>query len=382
MKCDTGSAPRDRSALTYELTIIDGHNLVQRLTAEISGAVVQVRNSWPEVRRQPVAYGMRWASNCAVAAVRPARNPNTVAGCFVAIVIIASGFFLAALADHSLSPDDSKGPDIELVEMITPTSAPARIQHQASGIGAGLHGRVGFNKGTGEGAEHRLRDSHGGGGSGKHDILPSPQGRLFQPSEITAPILNPKLRNPALPQAGIDIDPALWKDQVAVSYGDPRSASATPAHGPGEGGNFGSGQGPGIGEGDGPGFGPGSKGNMGGGEKRPGGGEVGGGDGADPDDLDRVLRADKTIQRARVLLKPEPQYTEEARRNQITGTVILRVVFSRTAQVADIRVLQPLPFGLTEKAILAARQIKFLPAVKDNRPVSVYMQLEYNFNLY
>jgi hypothetical protein len=41
-----------------------------------------------------------------------------------------------------------------------------------------------------------------------------------------------------------------------------------------------------------------------------------------------------------------------------------------------------LPFGLTEKAIAAARLIKFVPAMKGGRPVSVHMQLEYNFNLY
>jgi TonB family protein len=83
-----------------------------------------------------------------------------------------------------------------------------------------------------------------------------------------------------------------------------------------------------------------------------------------------------------VLAKPEPQYTDEARRNQITGTVVLRVVFSRFGDVTNVRAVQSLPFGLTEKAIAAARQIRFLPAIKDGRPVSVYMQLEYNFNLY
>jgi hypothetical protein len=32
--------------------------------------------------------------------------------------------------------------------------------------------------------------------------------------------------------------------------------------------------------------------------------------------------------KARVLSKPEPTYTEAARKNQITGTVVLRAVFS------------------------------------------------------
>ena len=51
-------------------------------------------------------------------------------------------------------------------------------------------------------------------------------------------------------------------------------------------------------------------------------------------------------------------------------------------EVASIRAIQSLPFGLTEKAIAAARQIRFHPATYNGRPVNVHMQLEYNFNLY
>jgi hypothetical protein len=38
--------------------------------------------------------------------------------------------------------------------------------------------------------------------------------------------------------------------------------------------------------------------------------------------------------------------------------------------------------GLTEKAVAAARLILFAPATRNGQPVSMYMQLEYNFNLY
>jgi hypothetical protein len=44
--------------------------------------------------------------------------------------------------------------------------------------------------------------------------------------------------------------------------------------------------------------------------------------------------------------------------------------------------VQKLAGGLTEKAIAAARQIRFVPATRNGHPVSMYMQLEYNFNLY
>ena len=84
----------------------------------------------------------------------------------------------------------------------------------------------------------------------------------------------------------------------------------------------------------------------------------------------------------RILSKPEPQYTEEARKNQITGTVVLKVVFASNGSVTNIRTVSGLPNGLTERAIAAARQIKFVPATKDGHQVSMWMQLEYNFNLY
>jgi outer membrane biosynthesis protein TonB len=44
--------------------------------------------------------------------------------------------------------------------------------------------------------------------------------------------------------------------------------------------------------------------------------------------------------------------------------------------------MQALPYGLTTRAVRAARQIRFTPAEKDGKPVSMYIQLEYNFNLY
>lgn len=87
-------------------------------------------------------------------------------------------------------------------------------------------------------------------------------------------------------------------------------------------------------------------------------------------------------QKVRLVMKPEPAYTEDARRNAITGTVVLKCIFNYDGRVVNIRTASGLPHGLTEKAIEAAKRIKFLPAVKDGRFVSMWMQLEYNFNLY
>jgi TonB family protein len=86
--------------------------------------------------------------------------------------------------------------------------------------------------------------------------------------------------------------------------------------------------------------------------------------------------------KAALVWKPEPHYTEEARRNQVTGTVRLRLVLSPSGKITDIVALTLLPDGLTEKAALAASHIKFIPAEKDGRKVSQYVTIEYNFNIY
>jgi TonB family protein len=86
--------------------------------------------------------------------------------------------------------------------------------------------------------------------------------------------------------------------------------------------------------------------------------------------------------KARVLSKPEPSYTEAARQSGVTGIVVLRCVFGADGVVKHLLVIQGLPLGLTEQALKAARRIKFTPAMKDGVPVSMYIQLEYNFNLF
>jgi TonB family protein len=102
----------------------------------------------------------------------------------------------------------------------------------------------------------------------------------------------------------------------------------------------------------------------------------------DSTSYNRTFTGREVTEKARVLSKPEPQYTESARKYSVQGTVVLHAVFSSSGQVSSIRAVQRLPHGLTQRAIGAARNIKFIPATKDGHPVSMYIQLEYNFNLY
>ena len=330
----------------YQPTIIESGLLITRLTNQIAF-----------VKSDPLGFARQSARDLL---------STSNAMCAVAAIIIAVMMVLLNISAPGRTGDIPSVVDESMGELVM------------LDVKAGP-GRVGLSEGKGEGSGPTPKPAHGGGGGGNHNPIPQQTGKVPPPSQIPAAIpIAPPVNPPSLPVAGIDIDPALWKDLKAPVYGDPRSTSEIPSKGPGEGDGIGSNRGTGIGSGDGPGYGPGSDGNTGGGPK--GLGCCGPGSGSDRDG--RPYTGKEVEQRARLLSKPEPQYTEEARRNQISGTVMLRAVFSSGGEVIQIRALNTLPFGLTERAIAAARQIKFVPAMKGGHPVSVFMQLEYNFNLY
>src|ERR1043165_5148450 len=97
---------------------------------------------------------------------------------------------------------------------------------------------------------------------------------------------------------------------------------------------------------------------------------------------DRTFKQSEVTQKAIITYKPEPSFTEAARRYTVTGVVRIRGVLNRTGEVTDLNVVKWLPHGLTQKALDAARRIRFTPAQKDGHAVSQYIILEYNFNIY
>jgi TonB family protein len=383
-----GSAPAPQLApAEFHLTLIGDEGLGRRLRNQVWFVTEQVSQAWPSFRSDPIAFAGRRVAAGKTLVRQTLARPHVLSGATTALLVVAAVVLSVLLVEkHSpkmraQDPNDSSDEVLRTVEIDLRNETKAKDD---SGVGAGDKGRVGFGKGKGEGSGPKPARAQGGGGGGDLKPAPASLGRLPVPSIIPAPISTTMARLPqTLPEAGIDIDPALWKNLALSSYGDPRSKANTPSNGPGKDGGVGTGKGTGIGEGDGAGIGPGRKGNIGDGENGPGCCGGGGSRGNDSNpDLNRTYSAPEVNERARVLSKPEPQYTEEARRNSVTGTVILRVVFSRTGEVTNIRALQSLGGGLTEKAMAAARQIRFVPAKKNGQPVSMYMQLEYNFNLY
>jgi TonB family protein len=369
----------------FTLTLLPDAPLSRRLSAEIDFAVQQFKNNWPKFKDDPFGSIRFAARHVVTSAKQTIARPQTAFALMTSVLILTSAIVGVLVIERRGATRSVENEPADL-SVVTTLKFDSKSETQKDvGIGAGEKGRVGFERGKGEGSLPTPARAHGGGGGGTHSLLAASQGRPPIPSIIPAPIPTAAVRLPrALPVAGIDLDPALWRKLDYSSYGDPRTKSVEPSNGSGDGGGVGTGKGPGIGEGDGPGFGRGFGGNIGGDGNKPGGGGIGGSHGNDPNDDDRyrVYPPRDVSTRPRVISKPEPQYTEQARRDQITGTVVLRVIFSSSGDVTNINAVQKLGGGLTEKAIAAAHQIRFVPATRNGHPVSMYMQLEYNFNLY
>src|SRR5207253_2673968 len=94
------------------------------------------------------------------------------------------------------------------------------------------------------------------------------------------------------------------------------------------------------------------------------------------EDYSRIFSGKEVYTKFRILEKPEPTYTEAARKNLITGTIVLRALLSSAGTVTNVQVVSGLPDGLNERAIAAAKMIRFVPATKNGHPVSMWMQLE------
>ncbi|HKC66295.1 MAG TPA: hypothetical protein VKB86_21815, partial [Pyrinomonadaceae bacterium] len=326
----------------FHLTFVDDTGLTRRLMDELKVVAHNSELTWPEFKRDPFGYTGRFIKGYSALVWRFFSSKNvaiaTSTALFVVLTCIITFVVVGRHQSQVLAQADS---DLTVEQIINTEDIPDETEKTKpdKGIGTGQGGRVGFNKGKGEGSKLQPAKAGGGGGGGQQDVLPTQLGKIPPPSEIQAKIpTTPPVHPPLLPVAGINIDPALYKNLPYDRFGDPRSKSTATSAGSGTGNGLGTGSGAGIGEGDGQGFGPGHDKNMGGGNYSPGGGGNGGATGNNGEDYaNRIFNPKDVTVKARILSRPEPQYTEEARKNQVSGTVVLRAVFSSGGQVTNIR---------------------------------------------
>ncbi len=227
----------------------------------------------------------------------------------------------------------------------------------------------------------KKKDAGGGGSGGNED--PKPPSKGVDAAQMRAePVIRPSVTNHSadfeLKQTPTTVGDKPKKEDGP--YGIKSSNSIDPSDGPGRGGGQGKGIGGGQGEyGNGSGKDGGNGSGSGGGNGNGNGRGRGDGDASDAPPTPKVAAI---TERLNIISKPRANYTEEARKNQISGTVRVRVTFSASGQVTGVTAIGGLPYGLTEQAIAAARQIKFTPEKHGGQAVSVSKTIEYNFNLY
>ena len=232
-------------------------------------------------------------------------------------------------------------------------------------------------------------DGGGGGGGGKQEQMEASKGRLPPQSRnpITPPDVNiPQLTNPTLKlkqETQGDIKRPITEERTGI----PTSLNLSASNGTGSGGGIGSGRGTGvgggIGTGEGNGIGSGSGNGRGNGNGDGTGDGSGRPSGPPPPPPRRAEPPKPPVTTAmRIVSKPRANYTDAARQNQVQGTVTLRVTFLASGQIGSISPVSGLPYGLTEQAIAAARQIRFEPQMVNGSPVAVTKQVQYSFTIY
>ena len=99
---------------------------------------------------------------------------------------------------------------------------------------------------------------------------------------------------------------------------------------------------------------------------------------------DGAYRVGQTgVKMPRVVREVKPQYTPDAMRANIEGSVILECVVQPDGTIGDVRVVRSLDavFGLDDEAVKAAKQWRFLPGMRDDVAVPVAITIELLFTL-
>jgi len=119
----------------------------------------------------------------------------------------------------------------------------------------------------------------------------------------------------------------------------------------------------------------------------PGGGQVTPGGFADAQSLTHAAPqpqphpAAASFDPVEILSKPNPVYTEEARRLHVQGEVLLRVVFAASGRLQILGVGRSLSNKMDEAAVQAAQQIQFKPARRNGQPIDTTATLHILFEL-
>jgi periplasmic protein TonB len=81
---------------------------------------------------------------------------------------------------------------------------------------------------------------------------------------------------------------------------------------------------------------------------------------------------------------PDPDYPVSIRngKHKILGTCVLGLTVDASGKVHDVHVTRSLDKRLDQNAIEAVKQWKFNPAMRNGKPIAVFISVEVDFRLY
>lgn len=83
----------------------------------------------------------------------------------------------------------------------------------------------------------------------------------------------------------------------------------------------------------------------------------------------------------KVLFKPRPEYTDDARQNHVEGTVYVKIHVTSSGTVQVVGVSSGLGHGLDQSAVHAAQGMRFQPALQDGKAVDWDGIVNINFQI-
>ena len=78
----------------------------------------------------------------------------------------------------------------------------------------------------------------------------------------------------------------------------------------------------------------------------------------------------------------EPEFSEEARKKKVSGGVVVEMYVDSSGHLGEVWIGRGVGSGLDEKAVAAARQYVFEPAMYQGRPVGTELAIEVNFQVF
>ena len=93
-----------------------------------------------------------------------------------------------------------------------------------------------------------------------------------------------------------------------------------------------------------------------------------------------VYLGSELTHRAKITSRSNPSLTPEALAHGVHGRVVVEAILCRTGRVTDLRVVEGLPYGMTERALAAVLQTRFTPAEMNWHTVSQKIRFEFGFN--